>query len=677
MDKIEFDKLEWMLKPKKLQQKSDSGDEAQAAAARFDFAGNLVKPDAEVSVKEALHHHGNEPDVPGYSLDELFHLARSNFNQQRVIALQTLANIIAKCHQGYYEGLIRAERANPTQNADDDEKENDQNNLLNQLVEGGVLFLLRWNLDDQTESIINVSLEAIKNLLQPAEQEATLDWAFDLPAGVNQLCLHPFSSFFQPDEGKKFNLDANLNLAEKRKDLAELKDDQFIQQDLVRGLLRMNLIERFHYLLNHYQPQLSTKNIVSNVFSILYRMCRHSAEMCFELTSKYTYFIDFVFGQQHFWPLYVKPEDECDLEPIIWTLKLMRLLSCTGPTTAYKLYTKFNVKQRLVNYLTVNRYLTDDASVRLQIESVRLLKTFISYSNSYLGFDCLFDCYELMLSLMRESKSDVLFNSFVSLFDVLLCSETTVSKHEICASVFSLVSTYTMKKFQQLTAEDVATAPDLSLTLVTNCLSYVVDYLERIPMESKFAHIQLLAETIVEPFVNRQEARNKLKFQNLVLAKLSSHSSCSDVFRQSYDKIANNNLSYLPTLLLVTVQEDNNTTLEKRCGVFGFMASFCRLYHTVLRNKMSLVDDASFGNLRCFLNDDYLRSYFNAFVKHTTQTKTSISNEFLLNKYESLFVYHCLRLVFHSYNFEVGYFYCVFSLIKIIPIKPVISIVLL
>lgn len=42
----------------------------------------------------ALHHHGEEPDAAGYTLEELFHLSRSTILQQRVIALQTLANII-------------------------------------------------------------------------------------------------------------------------------------------------------------------------------------------------------------------------------------------------------------------------------------------------------------------------------------------------------------------------------------------------------------------------------------------------------------------------------------------------------------------------------------------------------------------------------------------------------
>lgn len=43
-----------------------------------------------------LHHHGEEPERAGYSLEELFLLSRSNFLQQRVLAINVLGKIIAK-----------------------------------------------------------------------------------------------------------------------------------------------------------------------------------------------------------------------------------------------------------------------------------------------------------------------------------------------------------------------------------------------------------------------------------------------------------------------------------------------------------------------------------------------------------------------------------------------------
>ena len=58
------------------------------------FQGNLVAADADVPAHLGLHHHGDEPGRAGYSLEELFQLSRSSNLQQRVMSLNTLANVI-------------------------------------------------------------------------------------------------------------------------------------------------------------------------------------------------------------------------------------------------------------------------------------------------------------------------------------------------------------------------------------------------------------------------------------------------------------------------------------------------------------------------------------------------------------------------------------------------------
>ncbi len=71
----------------------------EGVPARFDFKGNLISRTADIPVTAALHHHGDEPEAAGYTLEELFHLSRSTVLQQRVIALQTLTNIIRQVCQ--------------------------------------------------------------------------------------------------------------------------------------------------------------------------------------------------------------------------------------------------------------------------------------------------------------------------------------------------------------------------------------------------------------------------------------------------------------------------------------------------------------------------------------------------------------------------------------------------
>ena len=98
--------------------------------------------------------------------------------------------------------------------------------------------------------------------------------------GHEMICLHPFSKAFTDDSNESrstYTVDKNLNVNE-RKDLNEMKDDEYIMHDLVRGLFRMNLMERLFYILDKYKPSLTTNQIQHNIFQILYRVMRHSAE---------------------------------------------------------------------------------------------------------------------------------------------------------------------------------------------------------------------------------------------------------------------------------------------------------------------------------------------------------------------------------------------------------------
>jgi hypothetical protein len=50
----------------------------------------------EEPVTKALHHHGEEPERAGYSIEELFTLIRSTSWRQKVLAMDTLAAILRK-----------------------------------------------------------------------------------------------------------------------------------------------------------------------------------------------------------------------------------------------------------------------------------------------------------------------------------------------------------------------------------------------------------------------------------------------------------------------------------------------------------------------------------------------------------------------------------------------------
>ena len=50
---------------------------------RVDFDGNIVNPLSDVSWREGLHHHGEDEQLPGYTLQELLGLSNSRLFQQR------------------------------------------------------------------------------------------------------------------------------------------------------------------------------------------------------------------------------------------------------------------------------------------------------------------------------------------------------------------------------------------------------------------------------------------------------------------------------------------------------------------------------------------------------------------------------------------------------------------
>ena len=665
MNKIEYEKLEWMLKTRDATNKLKN-----SISARFDFEGNVVSPEEEISVTEALHHHGNEPDSAGYTLDELFQLARSKFNQQRVVALQTIGNILKKCHYGDYHEIIKSD-----EDSQDQELENDKNNLLNQLVEGGIVFLLRWNLDNQTESILIASLEAINNLLHHTNQEDVLDYFFDLYDGHETPCLHPFASIFSVNK-QKLSLDKNLNLSEE-KDLEQLKDDEFIRVDLIRGLFRMNLMDRFFYLINAYEA--SNKFIIeSKIFSILFRCVRHSKDICFELFERRPSIIDLM-GEK-FLPTFID-ENKSNVKYLLVntanTIKLLRLVSNAGPTIALNIYKKFNLKVKLINYLTLGMYLTeptvDDLVVRLETETVRLLKTYVLYSHKEMGYECIIDSYEILIDKLQNLTSKENFKktsqlqSLISLFNWLIKSGSEDKFNfisEISTTVYSLISSFVQKKIQNLFNNQIQlNEENINFNLYSNCINYIVDYLDKIehlvPFDKlsdfsskKKFFIEILINSLIVPVVDKNNKINQLIFEKLVLSKLNDISVYGQgLVTKKIQKISSNNLSYLPTICHIYQLDNCDIT---RQNPFGFLASFIRLYNLLFTNRIHLIDDSKFSNIRNLLNNSYISSYLKSYIKSNDQSRDSPIQSFYLAKIENWFVINILRTAFNLSNFEVS-----------------------
>ena len=83
----EVNKLKWM---QPVQQKTDKNYIIEdVSECRFDFNGDLVPPTRQIdsTIHSGLHHHSDSPELAGYTIVELEHLARSTFPSQRCIAI--------------------------------------------------------------------------------------------------------------------------------------------------------------------------------------------------------------------------------------------------------------------------------------------------------------------------------------------------------------------------------------------------------------------------------------------------------------------------------------------------------------------------------------------------------------------------------------------------------------
>uniref|UniRef100_A0A6Q2YI12 RNA polymerase II associated protein 1 n=1 Tax=Esox lucius TaxID=8010 RepID=A0A6Q2YI12_ESOLU len=248
MDKLEPEKLEWIRDLPAPRRKGTK----MAMQARFDFAGTLIPPTEDLPTHLGLHHHGDEPELAGYSLQELFLLSRSQLIQQRSLALSTLAHVLTKARAGEFAAALKG-------------------SVVSTLLDAGLLFLLRFSLDDSVEGVMSAAVQALRALLvSPGDEEcldATLSW------------LHGLASFPLLPTAEEEEDEEDEGLPEVMRETAEEKEEKktdhdVARHDVVKGVLRMKLLPRLRYILEVVRP---SPKVVQDVLAVLIRVARHSS----------------------------------------------------------------------------------------------------------------------------------------------------------------------------------------------------------------------------------------------------------------------------------------------------------------------------------------------------------------------------------------------------------------
>ncbi|XP_075159496.1 RNA polymerase II-associated protein 1 [Haematobia irritans] len=373
-DVVEKDKLEWMRDIPLQAAKLKPG---QKFEARFDWKGVLLPytmVDNENASNERekdereLYLHGDEPHRPGYTLQELFRLARSNVMQQRVTAFSAISGMLSIYQQGFYDQVL-------------------------ELPISKIFFLLRFGFDDNTPAMLEVVGKALAYLFYNETDETLLDFTNENAGCQWQPCLQVLNTDSNVDDemssiehlqkqmqqlqmsfqSSTATVKANVEENEEESKTS-MSDFQLAETDLIDCLLRTNIIQRIYFILNTVRPDNST---VSSCLKILIRLARSGKDAAMQIITNdelmKCLFENFLPGLEKVDtatqtpPFYKYPQYLC--------LKLMRVLSSCNLSIAIKLI-NFKLIDTLENYL-FNREDIKGNLIKVQIEALRCLRCFL------------------------------------------------------------------------------------------------------------------------------------------------------------------------------------------------------------------------------------------------------------------------------------------------------------
>ncbi|KAG5308240.1 RPAP1 protein, partial [Acromyrmex insinuator] len=344
MNTPEPEKLKWMEDlPEKEKDETLPDKEYNA---RFDFNGLLLPyKDESLTVNKGLYHHGEEPERPGYSFQELLQLSRSSNQQQRCTALTTLANIMEKTRRGWYDKALHPAP-------------------LTALSQKNILLLLRFSLDDSSVVVVTAALQALRAFLVSEADEVCLDR------------LYGFEGYIEP----------TLTPQLEDNDTSSLKDHELAQLDAVVVLLRSDFLLRIRYILSAMHPPPVG---VMCALEILIRLARHSHITALNISST-PYLLDIII--QNFIPLstdrldYLKSlefftamQDEINNVygiPVVTAIKLCRVLVTYGKKPIAQKLDNFKIIQAILTYISSE---TGKDHINLSIESLRLWRILLHY----------------------------------------------------------------------------------------------------------------------------------------------------------------------------------------------------------------------------------------------------------------------------------------------------------
>ncbi|KAG0232288.1 RNA polymerase II associated protein 1 [Actinomortierella wolfii] len=275
----EPEKLEWMgiddpsLGPKNatgkaiapgVQPYTATEADPEAAHYRFDFLGKLLDETQDVPVHLGLHHHGQDPTKPGYTLSELLHLIRSTVPSQRILPLNVISKILINCRDPNYAPFeIRS-------------------GILRWLIDSlRAPVYLRAALDDKTDSGLVAAMNAISAWACPWVEEPNENAVWELldylDRGYERINLQYNYQSLTKFAGMELKPDS-LNTSQEQ----GTEEEETIRahaiaasKDPHKGLLAMNIVPRLRYLIDTCRLPSATN---LQVLGVLLSMLKHNKD---------------------------------------------------------------------------------------------------------------------------------------------------------------------------------------------------------------------------------------------------------------------------------------------------------------------------------------------------------------------------------------------------------------
>ncbi|XP_004687951.1 PREDICTED: RNA polymerase II-associated protein 1 [Condylura cristata] len=381
MDTIELEKLHWTqnLPPLRRQQTQER------MQARFSLQGELLAPDVDLPTHLGLHHHGEEAERAGYSLQELFHLTRSQVAQQRALALHVLAQVIDRAQAGEFGDRLVG-------------------SVLRLLLDAGFLFLLRFSLDDRVDGVITAAVRALRALLVAPGDEELLDSTFAWYHGALMFPLMPSQEDKEDEDEDEEPTAEKAN--KKSPEEGNRPPSDLARHDVIKGLLATNLLPRLRYVLEVTCPGPS---VVLDILAVLIRLARHSLESATRVLECPRLIETIVreFLPTSWSPVEAGPTASLHKVPCTSAMKLLRVLASAGRNIAARLLSSFDLRSRLCRFTAEapqDLALPPKEAETLSTEAFRLWAVAASYGQ---GCDLYRELYPVLMRALQAAPKEL------------------------------------------------------------------------------------------------------------------------------------------------------------------------------------------------------------------------------------------------------------------------------